>query len=577
MSIEDVIGEYLPLKRAGRNFRGLSPFTSEKTPSFMVSPEKQIWHDFSSNKGGNMFSFVMEMEGVDFKEALELLARKAGVDLDQYRKGTGSRGGPSKERLLEALDAAAKFYQVQLSANEIALKYVLNDRKLTKETIVKWRMGYSPNTGKALWAYLNKLGFSNIEMQRAGLTTKRGSVFNDMFRGRLMIPLQDTQGKVIGFTARQLPKDDYGPKYINTPQTILYDKSRHIFGLHLAKQAIRENQFAVVTEGNLDVISSHQSGVRQVVATAGTAMTEAHLRGLTRFAGDIRICFDSDKAGVAATERAITIASRLHVALSVIDIVGGKDPDELINKDPRLWQEAVEHKAYAVDWLIDFHKKHYDLESASGKREFSDAVLPIVTNLDDPVEQDHYINVVSKELAVSRESLEAKINKNSKKEVVRKKPIKSDFASLSKDQLEISKTEDHLLCLLLKQVNLRNKLSTLTTDMLGRDVSRKLLQILHKQPDRSEKELNALKEIGEYVKILGLQYEELYQGLEFNELVYEANRLQIRLIERYVKRQKQEIALKLATANEKQTNELLNEARRLDNLLRINLGDNIHA
>jgi DNA primase len=223
LAIEDVIGEYVQLKRAGRNFRGLSPFNSEKTASFMVSPEKQIWHDFSSNKGGNMFSFVMEMEGVDFKGALELLARKAGVDLDQYRQnqGNGGRNGLDKERLYEALDVCAKFYQVQLSANKEALKYVLEGRRLTKASILLWRLGYSPNNGTALYDYLTKQGFSEQEISKAGLISKRAGRVSDMFRGRLMIPLQDPQGQVIGFTARQLDGDDFGPKYINTPQTVL--------------------------------------------------------------------------------------------------------------------------------------------------------------------------------------------------------------------------------------------------------------------------------------------------------------------------------------------------------------------
>src|SRR5579884_1618868 len=282
LSIEDVVGEYVPLKRAGRNWKGLSPFTNEKTASFIVSPEKQIWHDFSSGKGGNMFSFVMEVEGLDFKAALELLARKAGIDIEQYR--TRRPGGPNKERLYGLLELATKFYQVQFSNNKKTLDYVLTKRRFSKETALEWRLGYSPNTGKALVNFAKSKGFTEAEIKLAGLSSQsyRGTV-QDMFRGRLMIPLQDPQARVIGFTARLLTDDPQAPKYINTPQTVLYDKSRHIYGLHLAKEAIRKSDFAVLVEGNLDVVASHQAGIRQVVATAGTALTESQLKALSRF------------------------------------------------------------------------------------------------------------------------------------------------------------------------------------------------------------------------------------------------------------------------------------------------------
>src|SRR5579884_315700 len=349
LSIEDVIGEYVPLKRAGRNWKGLSPFTNEKTPSFIVSPDKQIWHDFSSGKGGNMFSFVMAVEGLDFRGSLELLASKAGIDIEQYRRSP-QRGGLNKERLHELLELAAKFYQVQFSKNKTALDYVLKQRAFTKETALAWRLGYSPNNGSALVDFAKTKGFNDQEIKLAGLSSQhyRGGI-QDMFRGRLMVPLMDPQGRVIGFTARLLEEDPQAPKYINTPQTVLYDKSRHIYGLSLAKEAIRKNNFAVLTEGNLDVITSHQAGVRQVVATAGTALTEPQLKAMSRFTGDIRLCFDADRAGVAATERAIPIASRVKVSLSIIDIPSGKDPDELIGQNPKLWQAAIEKNEYALD------------------------------------------------------------------------------------------------------------------------------------------------------------------------------------------------------------------------------------
>ena len=305
LSIEDVIGEYVQLKRSGRNWRGLSPFTNEKTPSFIVSPEKQIWHDFSSGKGGDMFSFVMEMEGLDFRGALEQLARKAGIDLEQYQ--TSSRNlnsGKQKQRVYELLELAAKFYQVQFSNNRTVLEYVLKYRKYSKATALEWQLGYSPESGSALITFLCSRKFTDDEMKMAGVSIGRSGRISDMFRGRLMIPLADPQGRIIGFTARILSNDPKQPKYINTPRTIVYDKSRHIFGMHRAKEAIRQSHYAVVVEGNLDVIASHQAGIRQTVAVAGTALTEQHLKGLVHFTEDIRLCFDADKAGVETNLRA---------------------------------------------------------------------------------------------------------------------------------------------------------------------------------------------------------------------------------------------------------------------------------
>lgn len=566
LNIEDVISEYVELKRAGRNFRGLSPFSNERTPSFMVSPDKQIWHDFSSGKGGNMFSFVMEMEGLDFKGALELLARKAGVDLEQFR-GTGGGDSHQKERLYEALDLATKFYQTQFKNNRAALEYVLGKRQFTKETALEWRLGYSPNGGTALVDFLKAHKFTETEIKRAGLSSQRYRGVADMFRGRIMIPLCDPQGRVIGFTARLLEDDPNAPKYINTPQTPLYDKSRHVYGLHLAKEAIRKQQYVVVSEGNLDVIASHQAGVRQVVATAGTALTEQHLKALSRFTQDIRLCFDADKAGLNATERAIPIASKVGVNLSIVTIPSGKDPDELIKQDKSVWEEIITRPQPALDWLMDRYKAQLDLSSAPGKRKFSDILLPVVRSLADPVEQDHYLNAIAETLQISRESLVDKMGQNVAKTTLRRPRQAAELTPV--EQAEHLKVTGHFLSLLLVQPSLRPMLAKVTNDMLLTEEAHQMADLLRINPNFSVKQAaNLVQNLREYGNILLVQYEALYQDLEATELQYEATRLQVRLIEQYVKHQKDKLRAEMQTADEAELQKLLTHARELDELLK---------
>ena len=567
LNIEDVVGEYVQLKRAGRNFKGLSPFGNERTPSFIVSPEKGIWHDFSSGKGGNIFSFVMEMEGLDFKEALELLARKANVDLEQFRGNRGSGNAKVKERLYEANEMATKFYQVQFSKNTTALEYVFKQRKFDKETALAFRLGYAPNNGSALIDYMTKQGFSEKELTQAGLTARRyrGGI-QDMFRGRLMIPLADQQGRIIGFTARILEDDPNAPKYLNTPQTLLYDKSRHVYGFHLAKDALRKDGFAVLVEGNLDVIASHQAGVRNVVATAGTALTEPHLKAISRFTGDIRLAFDEDKAGQNATERAIPIAAKVGVRLSIITIPAGKDPDELIQKDPKLWEEAITQSDYAVDWLIDRYAKILDLEKAPDKREFSDVTMAVVRQLPDSVEQDHFIAKIAKILGVGDDAVRTKL-KETKAPTYRKTNVQP--APIDHYAVERKKIQDQLLSLGLMRPTLRGLLDGIDWEILPEAQGRILLEYLQEHPDFDGKlaGVKGLKEITEYIKIVSLQYETLYQDLDDVELSLEAKRLRTRLTEQYVKSKKAEIAFALHDADDSKTTELLEQAKELDALL----------
>ncbi|HET7302226.1 MAG TPA: DNA primase [Candidatus Saccharimonadales bacterium] len=570
LNIEDVVSEYVQLKRAGRNWKGLSPFSEERTPSFMVSPEKQIWHDFSSGKGGNVFSFIMEVEGLTFKEALELLARKAGVDLEQYRT-PGQRRGPNKERLYELLEAATKFYQVQFSRHRETLEYVLKKRQFSKETALEWRIGYSPNSGDALVKFLKTKGFTDAEMKQAGVTAQRYRGVGDMFRGRVMIPLCDQQGRVIGFTARLLRDDPNAPKYINTPQTPLYDKSRHIFGLHLAKEAIRKGGYVVVAEGNLDVIASHQAGIRQVVATAGTALTEQHLQGLSRFTGDIRLSFDADKAGLNATERAIPIASKTKVSLSIITIPSGKDPDELIKQDPEIWKKVIEAPQYAVDWLIERYQSLLNMDTGAGKRQFSDVILQVVKELQDPVEQDHYVTELAHKIGVSPDALRTKLHQTeAASQPQRQKRVKIKPQQFDKAYLNRKRSQDLLLGIALMRPKLRSIALDILPEMLIDQDAHTIFDFLRAHPDfREGEDADELRPIVDYVKILEDQFEDWDKSYDLVELQNNIVALQKNLLLPYKETRQKEINEALANASDPEKTKLRIEYKDLEELLRL--------
>lgn len=407
LAVEDVVGQYIELKRAGRNFKGHSPWGTDRTPSFMVSPDKGIWHDFSSNRGGDIFTFVMEMEGCTFREALEKLAQQAGVELKRYSDDDRKQAA-HRARLYEVLELAAKYFQFCLTKNKNVMQYVFYKRNMNKKTVENFRIGYAPQAGDALKNFLTKRGFSQKEMDDAGLLNQYGG---DLFRGRMTIPLMDANGRVIGFTARILKEDKNSPKYLNTPETILYNKGRHIFGLSQAKDMIRRMEFVVVVEGNMDVISSHQAGVCQAVATAGTAMTEMHLKSFARMTKDIRLAYDGDEAGIRAAERAISMASKFGIYLSVIDDYHGcKDADELIQKDPKLWQEAVQNYRPALEWLLEKYVEKYNLKTEKGFQEYATEAKRLIEQIDpaDTVLREKYERQVAERLGISLEAFRAK-------------------------------------------------------------------------------------------------------------------------------------------------------------------------
>lgn len=538
--IEDVVADYMELKRAGRNFKALSPFTNEKTPSFIVSPDKQIWHDFSSNKGGDMFTFIEEVEGVDFKEALELLARKAGVDLSRYQK-SGGMGAKKKQQLEVALTHAARYYQKQLLGNKEALAYVTQKRQFRRKAIEDFLIGYAPQSSDALTRFLKDKGVTDSTLTTTGLAVKRSNRLVDMFRGRVLVALADRQGRVVGFTGRKLRDEQNGPKYINTPQTPLYDKSNHVFGLHLAKQAIREEDLAIVVEGNLDVVSAHQFGSKNVVATAGTALTALQLRQLKHLSSNVAFAFDSDRAGLQATLRAIPIAQKEDMRLSIMALPEGSDPDDLIKDDPKRWQQVIEDRMYAIDWVIEYYAKQFDLNSAEGKSRFSKAILDVLKTVTDPVEQDHYLQVIAERTHVEAEAVRRLFTRIRGKEKPRaKRAIK---ASVVEQLPHMEIVEDTLLALCLKFPQSRYALEQIDPDDFDGDQRTRIAHILCSTRQSADDLMESeLKKEENFVKILQLKAEEQFGAWTESDVNVEADRLALRLMKLKTEQNQQQLS-----------------------------------
>jgi DNA primase len=565
LNIEDVIGEYVQLKRAGRNFKGLSPFSGEKTPSFYVSPDKHIWHDFSSNKGGDVFSFVMEVEGMDFREALDHLARKAGVDMSVYDTKGSQEIAQRKKRLLEAHDLAANYYQQSLVKNPHAVEYVFGKRGLSKQIVQDFRIGYAPTSGDALVRFLTKKGFSPEELSQAGLVNRFGG---DMFRGRMMVPLMDGTGRVIGFTARILVDDPQAPKYLNTPQTLLYDKGRHVFGLSLAKEAIRANDYAVIVEGNLDVVSSHQAGITQVVATAGTAMTEHHLRALVRLSGHARLAFDGDKAGLAATERAVPIAQAVGVELTIVSLPHEfKDPDEAIQSDPKIWQRAIDSAKPVIDWVLSQYSQREDLTTASGKKSFTTQAMRVVRVLRDPVEQEHYLKKIAAYTDASMDVLQKKLA--SEDEPI-DRPLRSVVLESQTIEEDLTVYQDNVLAAALIDGATHDLFKDINPVIFDTDERQAVVVYLQKHGGKPLKDVpTGLQKHDTYVKILLLKADARYADWNDQDRYFETARLLRQVATQNKKKQKDILTEELRDAEAAGNDAVANTAReKINNLIK---------
>lgn len=443
--IVSIIGEYVDLKKAGRNYKANCPFHGEKTPSFMVSPELQIYKCFGCSRSGDVFTFLEEQEGMSFGEALKYLAEKAGIKLVSNFDDKTS----DKEVIYRINDTALNFYKYVLRDHpqgKKAYAYLLNDRKLKKETMDKFQIGYSPFTPGVLPSYLmNKKKFKLKDLETAGLVSQgRGKVY-DRFGGRVVFPLSDHRGQVVGFAGRLLPWDkrDTG-KYINSPETPVYHKSKILFGLDLVKADIRTAKYAVIVEGELDMISSWQNGLKNVVAIKGSALTEDQIRLLSRFTSKIILCLDSDFAGDEASRRGAILASNMGMDVKVATLVGFKDPDEAAKGDAEVLKKAILNAADIWDFLINSVISKYDL-SGSGKSKISREVIPMLGMIKDRIVQAHYVEMVARKLSVPFETVVGQISNTGAA------PEKAEKESTSQNEEKTRKQllEERFLALLL--------------------------------------------------------------------------------------------------------------------------------
>lgn len=434
LNIVDVLGEYIKVDKAGANWRALCPFHNEKSPSFMVNEEKQFWHCFGCQKSGDIFAFVMEMEGVEFREALKMLANKAGIKLQSYNP----QKTEEKNRTLEILELATKFYEVQLWKGEGKEKIIhyLHERGLKDETIKEFRLGYAPQGWRNVLDFLVKRGYSAEEINRTGLLVQKnnsqpsdltpnlspyqgegGNRFYDRFRDRIIFPIADNLGRVMGYTARVTPgSDESQAKYVNTPETESYHKSRILYGLDRAKMEIKKQDAILLVEGQMDVIASHQAGIRNTVAVSGTALSEEQIAIIKRYTKNIRMFFDMDSAGENATKKSVKLCLINGMSVSIVNLERGKDAADMAKENPKQLLENVAKALPAVEYFFQKNFQKFDKNKVEDKKKITQELLDIISDLENEVEKNYWIKKLAQDLNVSELALTDELKKTSLKD-----------------------------------------------------------------------------------------------------------------------------------------------------------------
>jgi len=421
LSIEEVVSSYIKLEKAGANLKAKCPFHNEKTPSFFISPDRGTYYCFGCGVKGDIFTFVEEFEGLDFRGALKLLASRAGIVLESYNP-KDQKNQSEKERLYEVMEEATVFFEKNLKENVEVLTYLKN-RGLNDESIKNFRIGFIKNDWRELFSYLKSHAFDDSVIEKAGLVKKTEKGFYDRFRGRIMFPITDSSGRVIAFSGRIFIDDGKSAKYLNSPETSIFNKSSVLFGIDKAKETIRKNGFSVLVEGQMDLILSHQAGFKNTVASSGTAMTDSilskeniinNLGLITRLSKNIVLAYDADRAGVNATNRFAKIALSLGMDVKVADIPEGMDPADLISKvGVDAWREAIRNSKHFIEFMLtrilkdinsDNRKARLDPARQVG-REIKERLLPFMNELESSIEKSHFITLISNKSGIPENAL----------------------------------------------------------------------------------------------------------------------------------------------------------------------------
>jgi DNA primase len=450
IDIADLIGGYIPIKRAGRNFKAVCPFHNEKSPSFVISPERQIWHCFGCGRGGDIFTFVEEFERMDFSESLKLLAEKANVKLTKtvFRTKQDER----KARIYEINHLSSQFYHYLLTehkSGKAALSYVIEKRGLTPALLSTYIVGYAPRQGNALCNYLiRKKGYTAEELLESGVATFRNGRLFDFFQNRLIFPIQDARGNILAFSGRQL--DDSppagGPKYINTKETPIYIKGDTVFGLPQAKDEIKKEGKVLLMEGEFDAITAFKEGVTNAIAIKGTALTENQIRLLKRFAQKIVFCFDTDPAGTEAQRRSIALITREGINASVVIPPGGKDADEVLRENPILFKKALKDEVNIYDFILQSATQTEDPNSVEGKKHILGRTLSYLSDIENEIVKEHYLKKLATLLNSSYESVVKEVEKVKSPPPKVEENIKTPLSKSSHQEM----LENHLLTLILQ-------------------------------------------------------------------------------------------------------------------------------
>lgn len=401
IDIVTLVNSYIKLEKAGSNWKGRCPFHNEKTPSFFVSPDRGSYYCFGCQAKGDIFTFVQEFEGLDFVGALKVLAERAGVTLEQYSGNEKTE----KDKLFSVMERAVLFYQEKLSQKEEALSY-LSSRGIKEETIKNFRIGFAPDNWRELFEYLLSKGVTQKEMLEVGLIKQKdgSDSYYDTFRGRIMFPIADSSGRVVGFSGRILLPDPNSPKYLNSPETKLFNKSEILFGLDKAKKDIRLKDYSILVEGQMDLVMLHQVGITNTVASSGTALTENHLVKLQRLSNRILMAYDGDSAGFNASSRSSKIALSLGMDLKVAFMPEGKDPADLAKEDPEKLKDALRNSKHIIDFYVDSLLSRGVNGRALGE-EIRKNVLPYVVELPSKIEQSHFIKSIAQKTFIKEEAL----------------------------------------------------------------------------------------------------------------------------------------------------------------------------